>query len=106
MALRGKPKEPFYMVGRMEGQSVVLRAEKGKLRLMVDDEEGGPKQEMVYDVTAQGEKDPSIETIEREETDGKDREVEGGEVRDRRQEGAEGHGAYGGREMPGRVIGV
>jgi len=29
MALRGKPKEPFYMVGRMEGQSVVLRAEKG-----------------------------------------------------------------------------
>jgi len=37
MALRGKPREPFYMVGRMEGQSVVLRAEKGKLRLMVDD---------------------------------------------------------------------
>jgi len=29
MALRGKPREPFYMVGRMEGQSVVLRAEKG-----------------------------------------------------------------------------
>jgi transposase InsO family protein len=27
MALRGKPREPFYMVGRMEGQSVVLRAE-------------------------------------------------------------------------------
>jgi transposase InsO family protein len=41
MALRGKPREPFYMVGRMEGQSVVLRAEKGKLRLRVDDEEGG-----------------------------------------------------------------
>ena len=30
IALRGKPQEPFYMVGRMEGQSVVLRAEKGK----------------------------------------------------------------------------
>ena len=45
MALRGKPREPFYMVGRMEGQSVVLRAEKGKLRLMVDDEEGGKVQE-------------------------------------------------------------
>jgi len=28
MALRGKPREPFYMVGWMEGQSVVLRAEK------------------------------------------------------------------------------
>ena len=107
MALRGKPKEPFYMVGRMEGQSVVLRAEKGKLRLMVDDEEGGGKQEMVYDVTAQEEKqDRSIETIEREETDGKDREAEGGEAGDGRQEGAEGFGAYGGGEMPGSVIGV
>ncbi len=30
MALRGKPQEPFYMVGQTEGQSVVLRAEKGK----------------------------------------------------------------------------
>lgn len=28
MALRGQPKAPFYMVGRMEGQSVILRAEK------------------------------------------------------------------------------
>ena len=87
MALRGKPKEPFYMVGRMEGQSVVLRAEKGKLRLMVDDEEGGGKQEMVYDVTSGEEKrDGSIETIEREETDGKDREAEGGEAGDRGEE--------------------
>ena len=51
--MRGKPREPFYMVGRMEGQSVVLRAEKGKLRLMVDDEEGGGKQEIVYEVGAQ-----------------------------------------------------
>jgi transposase InsO family protein len=107
MALRGKPKEPFYMVGRMEGQSVVLRAEKGKLRLMVDDEEGGPKQEMVYEVTAQEEKqDRSIETIEREETDGQDREAQDGEAGDGRQEGAEGFGAYGGGEMPGSVIGV
>src|SRR5512136_1443940 len=88
MALRGKPKEPFYMVGRMEGQSVVLRAEKGKLRLMVDDEEvgttrsrGGGKQEMVYDVTtAREERDGSMETIQREETDGKDRKAESGEA--------------------------
>ena len=56
MALRGKPREPFYMVGRMEGQSVVLRAEKGKLRLMVDDEEGGKVQEMVYEVNPQKER--------------------------------------------------
>jgi len=107
MALRGKPKEPFYMVGRMEGQSVVLRAEKGKLRLMVDDEEGGGKQEMVYDVTAGEEKrECSIETIEREETDGKDREAEGGEAGDRGEERAEGIRPYGRGEVPGSVIGV
>ncbi len=39
MALRGRPKAPFYMVGRMDGQSVVLKAEKGKLKLSVDDKE-------------------------------------------------------------------
>ncbi len=44
MALRGQPKAPFYLIGRMEGQSVVLRAEKGKLKLSVDDKE------MTYDL--------------------------------------------------------
>jgi transposase InsO family protein len=92
MALRGKPREPFYMVGRMEGQSVVLRAEKGKLRLMVDDEEGGKIQEMVYEVNP-GEG--------REDQGGKGREAgEGGEER------AEGIGAYAGGEVPGGVIGM
>jgi transposase InsO family protein len=105
MALRGKPKEPFYMVGRMEGQSVVLRAEKGKLRLMVDDEEGGGKQEMVYDVAAGEEKrDRSIDTIEKEETDGKDREAEGGEVVDGRKERKVG--PYGRAEVPGGIVGM
>lgn len=47
MALRGMPRAPFYMVGRMEGQSVVLRAEKGKLKLSVD---GENEQELVYDL--------------------------------------------------------
>jgi len=102
MALRGKPKEPFYMVGRMEGQSVVLRAEKGKLRLMVDDEEGGGKQEMIYEVTAQEEKgDRSLETIGREGTDGKDREA--GE---RGKEKAESFGIYGTAEVPGGALGL
>src|SRR5512136_664209 len=96
MALRGKPREPFYMVGRMEGQSVVLRAEKGKLRLMVDDEEGGGTQEMVYDVTAGEEKrDHSTETLEKEKTDGQDREAEDGEAGDRGKEREEGIGPYG-----------
>jgi transposase InsO family protein len=107
MALRGKPKDPFYMVGRMEGQSVVLRAEKGKLRLMVDDEEGGRKQEMVYEVTGEEEKrDHLIKAIQREETDGKDREVEGGEAGDRGQERAEGIDPYGRGEVPGGVVGL
>src|SRR5512139_66854 len=101
MALRGKPREPFYMVGRMEGQSVVLRAEKGKLRLMVDDEEGGGTQEMVYDVTAQ-----ARERGERGEEDGKCREVEGGEARAGGEEGTEGFGAYGEGEVPGGIVGM
>jgi len=84
MALRGKPREPFYMVGRMEGQSVVLRAEKGKLRLMVDDEDGGGKQEMVYEVGTKGEEKGRF--IKREKSDGQGGEAEGGEARDRRQE--------------------
>jgi transposase InsO family protein len=107
MALRGKPKEPFYMVGRMEGQSVVLRAEKGKLRLMVDDEEGGGKQEMVYDVTSEeAKRDSSIETIEGEKADGKDREAEDGEAGDGGEERAEGIRPYGRGEVPGGTLGV
>ena len=93
MALRGKPREPFYMVGRMEGQSVVLRAEKGKLRLLVDDQECGGKQEMVYEVTAGEKRDCSSDTIEREGPDGQDRKAEGGEV-----------GSSGGAEVPSGVI--
>lgn len=54
MALRGKPRLPFYMVGRMEGQSVVLRAEKGKLRLSVDDEEDDKTQEVIYNLNEEG----------------------------------------------------
>jgi hypothetical protein len=42
--LRGKERDLLYMVGRKEGRTVVLRAETEKLRLMVDDEEGGEKQ--------------------------------------------------------------
>jgi transposase InsO family protein len=48
MALRGQPQTPFYMVGRMEGQSVILRAEKGKLKLSLDN--GNKSQELTYDL--------------------------------------------------------
>ena len=49
LALRGKPQAPFYMVGRMDGQSVVLRAEKGKLRLSVSGQQNH-EQELTYDL--------------------------------------------------------
>lgn len=47
LALRGRPVDPFYMVGRMGGQSVVIRAEKGKVRMLVD--EASHEKELVYD---------------------------------------------------------
>ncbi len=49
MALRGQPRAPFYMVGRMEGQSVILRAEKGKLKLSVGNDD--QNKELEYDLT-------------------------------------------------------
>ena len=49
LALRGKPQTPFYMVGRMDGQSVVLRAEKGKLKLSVSDQHNH-EQVLTYDL--------------------------------------------------------
>ena len=49
LALRGRPVDPFYMVGRMGGQSVVIRAEKGKVRMLVDGEGGASQKELVYD---------------------------------------------------------
>jgi transposase InsO family protein len=51
LALRGKPRDPFYMVGRMGDQSVVIRAEKGRVKMLVDD-----NQELVYD-TERGNRD-------------------------------------------------
>jgi transposase InsO family protein len=81
MALRGKPKLPFYMVGRMEGQSVVLRAEKGRLRLSVDDEDD-VTQEVVYNLDDKGDthgkdQERAEETLAELRSDG---EVSGGPV--------------------------
>jgi hypothetical protein len=44
-ALRGQPRLPFYMVGRMGDQSVVIRAEKGRVRMTVDAENSGASRE-------------------------------------------------------------
>jgi hypothetical protein len=100
MALRGKPREPFYMVGRMEGQSVVLRAEKGKLRLLVDDEEEGKSKELVYEVNPKEEKEEEDGKGGKGGEAGEDGKAGGGE------EKAPGIGAHGGGEVPGGVDGV
>jgi transposase InsO family protein len=50
LALRGRPVDPFYMVGRMGDQSVVIRAEKGKVKMLVDGQEQQTEKELVYDV--------------------------------------------------------
>lgn len=50
LALRGKPADPFYMVGRMGDQSVVIRAEKGKVKMLVDDPMSSSNKELVYDL--------------------------------------------------------
>jgi putative transposase len=50
IALRGKPKVPFYLVGRMDGQSVVLQAEKGKLKLSVGGDSKNEMQEREFTI--------------------------------------------------------
>jgi hypothetical protein len=48
-ALRGRPLDAFYMVGRMGGQSVVIRAEKGKVKMLVNGQDQQVEKELVYD---------------------------------------------------------
>jgi len=50
LALRGKPQRPFYMVGRLGEQNVAIRAEKGKIKMHVDDPEQIEGKELVYDL--------------------------------------------------------
>ena len=47
LALRGQPQEPFYMVGRLGQQSVVLRAEKGQIKMQIDGEDE-PQNQLSY----------------------------------------------------------
>jgi transposase InsO family protein len=54
MALRGRPRDPFYMVGRMGEQSVVIRAEKGKVKMLVDGEPTDVSRELVYEIEKKG----------------------------------------------------
>lgn len=71
LALRGVPTAPFYMVGQMGEQSVVIRADKGKLKMTVGGEED---KEMVYDLGKDRREDgressseiPEVESVQRE----------------------------------------
>jgi len=81
MALRGQPKAPFYMVGRMEGQSVILRAEKGKLKLSIDN--GNENKELTYDLKTDAASAPTVAGLPGERkgpgsAGGVDRPVPGG----------------------------
>lgn len=60
LALRGKPRDPFYMVGRMGGQSVVIRAEKGKVKMLVDGQDKPLGKELVYDMKDEQECDEAM----------------------------------------------
>lgn len=81
LALRGIPAKPFYMVGQMGDQSVVLRTEKGKLKMLVGGTEG---KEVVYDIGKVSDK--------------------GGSNRDAEKAGVEN--VHRQREMPGSVVGM
>lgn len=86
LALRGETKEPFYMVGRMGEQSVVIRAEKGKLRLDIDGAKNEESRGVSYD--REGEKDESYREQGQKATDPlqRRREVPGGVVGMEREE--------------------
>ena len=50
LALRGQPQSPFYMVGRLGQQSVVIRAEKGQVKMLIDGEENESAKEVTYNL--------------------------------------------------------
>jgi len=50
LALRGRPVEPFYMVGRMGDKSVVIETDKKRVSVMVDGEEIRSGQAMIYEI--------------------------------------------------------
>ncbi len=50
LALRGKPVQPFYMVGRVGDQSVVIETDKKRMSVLVDGRELSAGQGMVYEM--------------------------------------------------------
>jgi hypothetical protein len=91
MALKGHVSSPFYMVGRMNGQSVVLNVEKGKLKLRVDGEAKEAGKEVVYSLNGRN------NIHGKEESDGSAEEG---------SQGIELGVSQRGDAMPGSVIGM
>lgn len=115
LALRGRPRDPFYMVGRMNGQNVVIRAEKGKLRMQLNEgsESTDDGKELIYTINDQeighdhkNETESTQKVQCRRETQGGTDGVDGKEQRNRDLQGDEaeldaagpvaesGHGGY------------
>lgn len=91
LALRGQPKNPFYMVGNLGGQSVVMQVERGQLKMVLDGQEDRPVKEVIYDMES------SNNEHKREE-----REEQQGQQRAEGNEGKEGpDGAQRTTEVPG-----
>lgn len=65
LALRGKPREPFYLVGRMDGQSVVLQAEKGRLKLSLGEDGKSEMKEREFTIGGDnGREDKGAQAVE------------------------------------------
>lgn len=94
LALRGQPKNPFYMVGRLGQQSVVMQVERGQLKMVLDGQEDRPVKEVVYDMES------SNNEHEREEREG--REEQQGQ---QRGEGSKGEEGADGSQRAGQVPG-
>ena len=82
LALRGQPKPPFYMVGRMGEQSLVMKMEAGEFKMVLDGEPHPPVKAVVGQL------------------EGQQHEQHGGEA----SQGTNGTQRPG--EMPGRAGGV
>lgn len=73
LAMKREPKDPFYVVGRMGSQSVVMTVEKGQFKMRVDGEE--PVNEVNYPTKERSDDDRARHE---ENAQGVQREAEGG----------------------------
>jgi len=101
LAVRGEPKSPFYLVGRLGDRSVVIREEGGKVRMVVDGEE--KKEELNHTIEEGKNHEPGRDEGQGGREDGrKDEEGAGGAQREGEVRG--GAGGVDGEETPGAGV--